>query len=500
MKQEKLDWPDRNETELKFLQGMSRHGRALDDLIERIPAEALGVETYQDIYSWLKDWVGLCQINKEAPSFARYVRDRFPGQSDEPTVLLACSLHQTPWEPYQVRLAADAIEEWHAKDRAVTIMRRFQERVASQPLEQALADSQAELEKIQLSGDYEGRSLAEAWGPGGEYWNLLQDNVAYFRKHGKPRRPGLMKTGFAYWDEHLGGLQRKRMVVIGGRPAGGKTTISNWLGLQVGKQHKVLMVTLEMSQYEATLKAVSALTNIETQLLDDGRLTDSQVREVEAAMATIQASNFTVLEPLSMDITTIRRACFDHIRRHGGLDVLIVDYLQIVRCAAADRQQPRYVQVGNISTALKRLARELNICVVIPAQLGRESVKRSMPELVDLRESGSIEQDADQVVLLDRVKDRVIGTTEERDQYENQLALLMKKNRMGPTATMIINVNWKSGHMGDSTPEMQNLCGALYGYCARKDDADFVLQEQMNEKRRREYVPGYRSNKSGNGG
>lgn len=493
MHQRKLELPGRNETELKLLQGLSRHGRLVADLFERLPSEALGSETYQQIYGWLQKWVNLCQLQKDPPSFARFVRGKFPNEGDDPIVLLACSLHQTPWEPYEVRQAAGQIEEWHAKDQAMAVAHRFQQRLLSQPLEKVLQISQAEFDQIQAPRDHEGVTLGEAWGPQGKYMAELKENVAYFRKYGKPRREGVIKTGFAQWDELGGGLQRKRMVVLGARPGCGKTTLSTWLGLQAAKGHKVLMVTLEMSEAEATLKAVAALADVSTHSLVDGRVTDEQIEAIDEVQNSPQARNFEVLEPLSMDITSIRRAALDYMRRHGGLDVLIVDYLQIVKCCPTDRQQPRHVQVGNISTALKRLARELNVCVVIPAQLGRQSVMRSMPELVDLKESGCIEQDADQVILLDRVRDRVVGTTHERSLYDDYLAMLMKKNRMGPTLTMIVKVNWATGTICDAAPDHQNYCAQIYGYAQKREDADHVLEEISKEKNRKKYVRAYGS-------
>lgn len=493
MSHEKLELPGRSDTELKFLQGLSRHGQLVADLFERIPNEAFGSETYQQIYTWLRQWVNLCHLQKDPPSFSRFVRGKFPGEGDDPIVLLACSLHQTPWEPYEVRHAAGKIEEWHAKDRAMAVAHRFQQRLLSQPLEKVLQLSQEEFDQIQAPREHDGITLGEAWGPQGKYMAELRENVAHFRKYGKPRREGVMKTGFAQWDEFGGGLQRKRMVVLGGRPACGKTTLSTWLGLQAAKEHKVLMVTLEMSEAEATLKAVAALANVSTHLIADGRVTDDQIEAIDEVQNSPQSQNFEVLEPLSMDMTSIRRAALDYMRRRGGLDVLIVDYLQIVKCSPTDRQQPRHVQVGNISTALKRLARELNVCVVIPAQLGRQSVVRSMPELVDLKESGSIEQDADQVILLDRVRDRVVGATDERAMYDDYLAMLMKKNRMGPTLTMIVKVNWSTGAIYDADPDHQSYCSQLYGYAQKREDADYVIEEISKEKNRKRYVRGYGS-------
>ncbi len=238
-----------------------------------------------------------------------------------------------------------------------------------------------------------------------------------------------LKTGFTDLDKKTAGLQKGDLVIIGARPAMGKTTFAQNLAYNIANINKkgVLFFSMEMAANEIVDRMISDIADVDNWRMRTGNLSDEEFSRIGDALGDIDELPIYIDDTSSMTIAELRnkarRAMHDH-----GISVVIVDYLQLM--AGSDRYAGNRVQeVTEISRGLKILARELEIPVVALAQLSRNVTGRDDPRpvLSDLRESGSIEQDADLVMFLHRPD--YYKKPEEEDT--NVTELLIRKHRHG---------------------------------------------------------------------
>jgi replicative DNA helicase len=247
-------------------------------------------------------------------------------------------------------------------------------------------------------------------------------------------------TGFTDMDKLLGGMQRSDLIILAARPGMGKTSLTLNVALNASRygNARVAIFSLEMSNEQIVQRLVSAETGINTQRLRLGQLEEHEwERFTQASSALSQVPIFLddtpAITPLHM-----RGKCRRLYREHG-LDLIIVDYLQLMTTGGGlgeggGRANANRVQeVSMISRQLKELARELNVPVLAASQLSRAVESRSdkRPVLSDLRESGSIEQDADVVMFIYR--DEVYNDDTERP---NQADIIVAKHRNGPIGSV----------------------------------------------------------------
>lgn len=213
-----------------------------------------------------------------------------------------------------------------------------------------------------------------------------------------------LKTGFRDLDKKTAGLQKGDLVIIGARPAMGKTTFAQNLTYNIATINKkgVLFFSMEMAANEIVDRMISDVSGVDNWKMRTGNLTDEEFQRIGDAMDEMDGLPIYIDDTSSMTIVELRnkarRAMHDH-----DIGVVVVDYLQLIQ--GSDRYKGNRVQeVTEISRGLKILARELEIPVVALAQLSRNVTGRDDPRpvLSDLRESGSIEQDADLVMFLHR--------------------------------------------------------------------------------------------------
>ncbi|MEA3327508.1 MAG: replicative DNA helicase [Chloroflexota bacterium] len=235
-------------------------------------------------------------------------------------------------------------------------------------------------------------------------------------------------TGLIDVDSLLGGLQKSDFLIIAGRPGMGKTgfllgTMRN--AALIHKKH-VAMFSMEMSNEQLLQRMIAMDTRIDTQRLRSGRLNDNEWDIFFQALesydqAMIFLDDTPAITPLSLR-TKCRRLHLEY-----GLDLIIVDYLQLM--SGDYRTDNRVQEVSNISRNMKVLARELNVPVLTAAQLSRAVEHRpdKKPQLSDLRESGSLEQDADIVMFIHR------NPLSEIEEERNKSELIVAKHRNGPT-------------------------------------------------------------------
>ncbi len=248
-----------------------------------------------------------------------------------------------------------------------------------------------------------------------------------------------MLTGFNDLDELLGGMQRSDMIVLGARPAMGKSALAINVSINAAQDGAIVGVfSLEMSREQLALRILSADAQIDSHRLrlglvteaDEQRITDSIGRLSELPMYIDDTPFQGMVEMRSK----ARRLSLEH-----GLDLLVVDYLQLIEGRGKGGDN-RVQEVSEISRSLKGMARDLNICVLTCSQLSRGVTNRTShrPMLSDLRDSGSIEQDADVVIFIHR--EDMYYTEEEWEQHspgrpypKNIAEIIVAKHRNGPT-------------------------------------------------------------------
>ncbi len=237
-------------------------------------------------------------------------------------------------------------------------------------------------------------------------------------------------TGYNDLDELLSGLQPSTLNIIGARPAMGKTALGLGIALNVAKTtHKpVLVFSLEMGHAELTQRILSSEAEVESQKLRTGRLQEPDWSKIGRAINRIEGIPLFLDDNPRVTVMEIRAKARRLKARSGGIGLIMIDYLQLMSGGA--NAENRQLEVSEISRGLKILARELQTPIIALSQLSRtlESRADKRPMLADLRESGSLEQDADVVMFLYR--DEVYN----RDSPDKASAeLIVAKHRSGPT-------------------------------------------------------------------
>ena len=239
-------------------------------------------------------------------------------------------------------------------------------------------------------------------------------------------------TGFASLDAKLAGLQPSDLIVLAARPSMGKTALALNIARNAAVKSRVSvgMFSLEMSKEQLVDRLLVLEAGVDAWKLRTGHLAERDFPKLATAMDSLASAKLYVDDNAQLSIMEMR-ARARRLQAEQGLDLLIVDYLQLMEGSAKNRGADNRVQeISEISRSLKGLARELKIPVVALSQLSREVEKRpgNVPQLADLRESGSIEQDADVVMFIYR--DDMYRKDSERP---NVADILIKKHRNGPT-------------------------------------------------------------------
>jgi replicative DNA helicase len=254
-----------------------------------------------------------------------------------------------------------------------------------------------------------------------------------------------IQTSFSDLDRLLGGVRGGQLVVVGGRPAMGKTVLAFDVIRQAAFRQNLpaAIFTREMNQTEVMNRLVSAEARIPTHVLRLGLLSDDDwTRLARVVEAISEAPLFIDARVRTMDEI---RAKARRLRLQHGLRIIVVDYIQLFANGIHDR----YREVADVSRSLKDLARELDIAVIAVSQLNRASQNRTdrRPVLADLRDSGTVEDDADVVIFVHRddYYDRESPRAGEAD-------LIVAKHRYGPTDTITVAAQLHLSRMVDMAP------------------------------------------------
>ena len=247
--------------------------------------------------------------------------------------------------------------------------------------------------------------------------------------------PGL-STGLVDLDTKINGLNKSDLILLAARPAMGKSAFALNIGLNVAKKYKktVAFFSLEMSREQLTMRLLASESFVELQKLSTGKLSDEEWTKLCMASAALSQTDIRIDDNPSVTVADISAKC----RRLDNLGLVIIDYLQLMTGSGYGKNSDnRVTVVGEISRALKIMAKELNIPVICLSQLSRavESRTDKRPIMSDLRESGAIEQDADSVLFLYRDE-----YYHENSEDKGIAECIVSKNRHGETGT--VKLQW----------------------------------------------------------
>ena len=375
---------------------------------------------------------------------------------------------------YLARLAAEATTIINAQDYGRTVyelaLRRDLIRIGEDMVNVAfdapvdfapraqIEDAERRLYELAESGRYDGgfQGFAQAM-------KVALDMAANaYQRDGKLSGTA---TGLRDLDAKMGGLQRSDLIIVAGRPGMGKTALATNIAYNVAKAHEsqvqadgtmksvnggvVGFFSCEMSAEQLATRILAEQTGISSSLIRRGGISQSEFDTIRDYTIELQHLPLFVDETGGLSISQLT-ARARRLKRQKGLDLIVVDYIQLLQGSGKRGNDNRVQEVTEITTSLKALAKELNIPVIALSQLSRQVESRDdkHPQLSDLRESGSIEQDADVVLFVYREeyylqnKEPKPGTEEhgkwqiEMDNAHGRAEVIIAKQRHGPTGTV----------------------------------------------------------------
>jgi replicative DNA helicase len=251
-------------------------------------------------------------------------------------------------------------------------------------------------------------------------------------------------TGFARLDELTNGLHPGQLVIIAARPALGKSTFALDIARAAAIRHHMptIFFSLEMGRSEIAMRLMAAEATIPLQSMRKGTLHGDDWTKIAATRGRINDAPLYIDDSPNMSLVEIRAKC-RRLNQKIGLKLVVIDYLQLM--TSGKRVESRQQEVSEFSRALKLLAKELRVPVIALSQLNRGPEQRAdkRPALSDLRESGSIEQDADVVILLHR------DSAYDRDQPNPDADFILAKHRNGPTDTVTVAFHGRYSRFAD---------------------------------------------------
>ena len=256
-------------------------------------------------------------------------------------------------------------------------------------------------------------------------------------------------TGFEELDAKTAGLQSSDLIVVAGRPSMGKTSLVGNLVEEAAINQKlpVAVFSMEMPAEQLTMRMLSSLGRIDQHRVRTGRLQDADWPRLTSALTMLNDTRVFIDDTTLLTPTELRARC-RRLKREHGLGMVVVDYLQLMRVQGSNEN--RATEISEISRALKSLARELEVPVVVASQLNRSLENRpdKRPVMSDLRESGAIEQDADVILFIYR--DEVYN---ENSQAKGKAEIIIGKQRNGPVGTIVLRFLGEHTRFENDMPE-----------------------------------------------
>jgi replicative DNA helicase len=314
-------------------------------------------------------------------------------------------------------------------------------------------------------------------------------NAAYQRDGGLAG----LSTGLSDLDRKLGGLHRSDLLILAGRPSMGKTSLATNIAFNIAKAYRrgrrpdgsegavnggvVGFFSLEMSAEQLAARVLSEAAEVPSEQIRRGDMTEGEFRRFVDAAKTLESCPLFIDDTPALPISQLA-ARARRLKRTHGLDALFVDYLQLVKPATA--KDSRVNEVSEITQGLKAIAKELDIPVVALSQLSRQVENREdkRPQLADLRESGSIEQDADVVMFVfreeyykerekpgDHELDKMAAWQEAMERVHGRAEVIIGKQRHGPIGSVELSFEGRFTRFGNlAKPWQQGGGGSIEGF------------------------------------
>ncbi|WP_102108529.1 replicative DNA helicase [Oceaniglobus roseus] len=394
---------------------------------------------------------------------------------------------------YLMRLAGAAISSFAAKDYAqmihdLAIRRELISLGRDISAKAAKVDVESEPKEQIVEAEQRLYKLGEAGQANQGFQSFLRAvtdavnvaNAAYQREGGLSG----VSTGLVDLDKKLGGLHKSDLLILAGRPSMGKTSLATNIAFNIAKAYRrgrlpdgtegavdggvVGFYSLEMSAEQLAARILSEASEVPSEQIRRGDMNETEFRRFVQAAKDLEACPLFIDDTPALPIAQLA-ARARRLKRTHGLDALFVDYLQLVR--GTGRSENRVNEISEITMGLKAIAKELNIPVVALSQLSRqvESREDKRPQLSDLRESGSIEQDADVVMFVfreeyykerekpgDHELEKVAAWQDEMERLHGRAEVIIGKQRHGPIGTVDLSFEGRFTRFGNLVKPWQN--------------------------------------------
>ena len=302
------------------------------------------------------------------------------------------------------------------------------------------------------------------------FTDVLSDTLDYAEKAFKKSADvAVLKTALTDLDKKIGGLHKSDLIIIAGRPSMGKTAFATNIAsnicmdkLNLKKKNNVLFFSLEMSSEQLATRLLSEMSKIPSEKIRTGNISKMDFENLLKNSEKIKNLSLFIDDSPALTLSAIRSRS-RRLKRKDGLDLIIIDYLQLISSESRNLNDNRVKEISEITRGLKAFAKEFNIPVIALSQLSRkvEDREEKRPQLADLRESGSIEQDADLVVFLYREEyylarteppegtEKHITWTDKMEKIHNIAEVIVAKNRHGPISRVKLHFNASNTKFSD---------------------------------------------------
>ena len=258
-------------------------------------------------------------------------------------------------------------------------------------------------------------------------------------------------TGFSKFDEKTTGLQKGDLIIVAGRPSMGKTAFAMNIAENASIKNEAVtaIFSMEMPGSQLSMRLLASVGRVNQQRLRNGNLTDDDMPRLTSAVAILSKANIFIDDTAALTPLDIRARARRLKREKGALDLIVIDYMQLMRFN--NSVENRATELSEISRSLKALARELEVPVIALSQLNRAVENRTdkRPMMSDLRESGAIEQDADLIAFIYR-DEQYNPDSPDKGKAE----ILVRKQRNGPTFEMVLTFVDKCTRFDNYTPDI----------------------------------------------
>ncbi|MFZ0979805.1 MAG: replicative DNA helicase [Candidatus Acidiferrales bacterium] len=289
--------------------------------------------------------------------------------------------------------------------------------------------------------------------------DLVKDGFERLEKiFSEGRRITGLATGYAGLDNETAGLQPSELIILAARPSMGKTALALNIAENVGLRQRepVAIFSLEMSKESLLLRLLASEARVDAHKFRTGHMSRDDWNKVTGALANLGEAPIWIDDSASSTVLEMG-AKARRLKRDRGLSLMIVDYLQLVVPTGSGRQTNRQEEVSGMSRALKGLAKELKVPIVVLSQLTRAPEREDRkPQLADLRESGAIEQDADVVLFINRPN---FYKTDLPEEDRAKAELIIAKQRNGPTGTLNFVFLARHTRFEEAAPDAWNSGG-----------------------------------------